>query len=33
MSSGTPPRIGTGAYRSLLERLDHWFERPARAPG
>ena len=33
MSSGTAPRIGTGAYRALLERLDHWFERPRERPG
>ncbi len=26
MSPGSAPRTGTGAYRSLLERLDHWFE-------
>jgi Fe-S-cluster containining protein len=25
MSSGAAPRTGTGAYRSLLGRVDHWF--------
>jgi Fe-S-cluster containining protein len=33
MKAGSPPRTGTGAYRSLLERLDEWFAQASASTG